>query len=193
VVVSGTAAAYSPEYRALATDGAQLLAIAERSGGQAWPALGPALHKQMLPRLFRPAKPARSIPVEIWPYLALAGVLLLPVDIGLRRLLLDRRELVAAAAAVPLVAWVAERRQRASAARPADPALARLREARRRAGVEGNQAVLTPPTVTMSAEAAPAPTEVTKTPMSEPTTQQEATGRLLDAKRRASRSRDLVE
>jgi len=106
LTVAGAAVPYSPELRDLETNSSLLLSLAEKTGGKAWPALGPGLHAQMLPSFFRPARTAHTRPYELWPYFLLTGALLLPLDVGLRRLVASREELAAAAAALaaPLMA-----------------------------------------------------------------------------------------
>lgn len=107
VSVGGVARAYSPEWLRPESNPSQLLSIVEETGGQAWPALGESIHGEMLSRFFRPGPPARSAPYALWPHLLLAGALLLPVDIALRRLSFRRGEFAEAAA--PLAAALVQR------------------------------------------------------------------------------------
>jgi len=107
LTIAGAAVPYSPEYRSLESNQPLIRAIAERTGGQVLPALGPGLHGTMLPSLFRRGKPARTTPVELWPGFLLSGILLLPLDVGLRRVALSRAELTSAL--LPVIAAVAAR------------------------------------------------------------------------------------
>ncbi len=107
VSVGGVARAYSPEWLRPESNPSLLLSVAEETGGQAWPALGESIHGEMLTRFFRPGPPARTAPYALWPHLLLAGALLLPVDIALRRLNFRRGEFAEAAA--PLTAAVIRR------------------------------------------------------------------------------------
>lgn len=114
IAVSGVARTYSPEWRTTGANQALLIALAEKTGGQAWPTLGPAIHRDMLPRFFRPAGPARTAPLALWPYLLLTGAVLLPVDVALRRFRLNRDELteVREAMAQPVMGLLSRRRPR---------------------------------------------------------------------------------
>lgn len=85
IAIAGVARAYPAELGGEGPDLPLLLALAERTGGTAWPAPA-AFHPEMGARLFRPAPPGRPAPVDLWGACVLAAVLLLPLDIALRRL-----------------------------------------------------------------------------------------------------------
>lgn len=202
LTVAGAAVPYSPELRNLDTDTSLLLSLAARTGGQAWPALGSGLTKETLAGFFRPSKTAHTTPQELWPYLLLLGALLLPVDVGLRRLVASREEVAGAAAALvaPLTARFLGRRKRRDRG---DETTGRLLAAKAKArtqkpGSEPAPAPEAPPAV------APTPTATwTKAPpvLSRPATpaapppaappaepeEGSNTSRLLAAKRRAAR------
>jgi Mg-chelatase subunit ChlD len=187
MTVAGAAAAYSPEFARLESNGALLRAIADRTGGQVFPVLGSGLHDEHLRRLFRPGKPARTMPREAWAACLGVGLLLLPLDIGLRRLLYTRSELSAAVA--PVLGAVLARLpgNRRSSDQP-EERMGRLREAKLRV-----RNMSAPPSARW--EAIPRPENGRAEPPSasaSPAVQEEgsATRRLLQAKRRASGARE---
>ena len=107
---------YSPEYANLAVDDALLATVALLTGGEDISATPAAVfdHTLASERVRRP----------IWPWLLLAAVLVLPLDIGTRRLALSRRDWERAWAATfgrfrPAAAPVLGRAQRAG--QPAVP------------------------------------------------------------------------
>lgn len=175
IAIAGAAIPYSPELRGGGSGTALLLGLAERTGGRAWPALGAGLHPEMLRDFFRPGPPARTAPLELWSYFALAGALLLPLDIGLRRLVVPPREW--SAAFVGLV----RRRTAPSGAR--EERLSRLLSARRRAAVPEAQ----PPPGPLLPAASPTAAPATDPEPPAPAETGATTGRLLAAKRRAAR------
>lgn len=191
--VAGASVPYSPELRGLETNTALLLSLAERTGGRAWPALGPGLHPGMLPGFFRPSRPARTTPVELWPYFLLTGALLLPLDVGLRRLVASRAELAEAALALtaPFTARFLGQRTRK---READEGTGRLLAAKAKARTRQESATVVPP-APAPAPAPPvtvAPASPAPPPAAAPTPAPEVedgtnTRRLLAAKRRATR------
>lgn len=177
----GAAVPYSPELRSLDANSPLLLAVAERSGGMAYPSLGPGLHDALLTRMFRPGKPAGTTPREVWPQLLLSAALLLPLDVGLRRLVGDRRELAAAFA--PLGLWLGGGRKQAG---PADAGMSRLLAARRRAGMHGDSDAVADAPVAVAPERGEPPV-ASPHPAAPATPSSDAelnTRRLLDAKRR---------
>ena len=96
----GAAVAYSPEYRDLAANSAVLTNLAETTGGKVYPTLtNDKPHEQDLKRLWRHDGRAHQAPQDLWPALLLLSALLLPVDIGVRRLMISRSEWAAFAAA----------------------------------------------------------------------------------------------
>ncbi len=192
---TGAAVPYSPELRALESNTALLLQIAERTGGQRWPSLGPGIHSGMLPRFFRPAGPGHPAPQELWQLFLLAGVLLLPVDVGLGRVTLSRPELRAALGALLLP--VTGRLFPSSSPVPVEAGMGRLRAARERAGTRSATAPavhdLKPSAPTGSSRPAAgaasrpaAAVEEAVPAVPEPGPIPSSTGRLLAAKRRAA-------
>jgi Mg-chelatase subunit ChlD len=204
LTVAGAAVPYSPEFRNLETATSLLLSLAELTGGQAWPALGTGLHEQMLSGFFRPSKKAHTAPHELWPYFLLFGALLLPLDVGLRRLVASREELAGAAAVLlaPLTSRLPGRRARAGVG---DETTGRLLAAKAKSRAQHStaepSAASEPPA---SVELRPisnqparppvtprsSPTAVPPPPPSSPATDPDDgtnTRRLLAAKRRANR------
>jgi uncharacterized membrane protein len=124
IVVAQTAGwvlGYSPEYLSLEGDSDLLATVAEMTGGRNLSADPDMVFDRSLPgdRVSRP----------IWPALTLLALLLLPVDIALRRLVLTRRDLQQAWVATlgrwqPVAAPLPERREQVS----------RLFQAKQRAG-----------------------------------------------------------
>lgn len=96
----GAAVPYSPEYRSLSANTAVLTTLADQTGGRIYPTLNPQPHPEDLKRMWRHDRRSHSAPVDLWPALVLAGALLLPVDIGVRRLMVARTEWVAIGATV---------------------------------------------------------------------------------------------
>ena len=120
---TGWVLGYSPEYRQLETNFALLQALADVTGGRN---VGddPA-------GVFEHSLPSEATTRPVWPWLTLLAVVLLPVDIALRRLVITQRDLARAWAATfgrwqrPQTSLVQERQAQVS----------RLFEAKRRASV----------------------------------------------------------
>jgi uncharacterized membrane protein len=126
---SGWVLGYSPEYRQFEANPGLLASLAEQTGGQDLSALegeGAAATA-----IFNHNLETEAVSQPIWPWLALAAVLLLPVDIALRRLVITRRDWQRAYAATfgrvfPQPVQPAPRTEQA----------ARLFQAKERAGVQ---------------------------------------------------------
>lgn len=88
----GAAVPYSPEYRDLAANTAVLSNLADRTGGKVYPALDEKPKDDDLKTIWRRDRRSHSAPQELWPALLLIAALLLPVDIGVRRLMVSRSE-----------------------------------------------------------------------------------------------------
>lgn len=186
LTVAGAARPYPLEFASTGANTPLLLGLAERTGGKAWPSLGPGLHASMLPQLFRPSKTARNSPRDLWPYLLLGATLLLPLDVALRRLNLDRHEWLPAfaAAAAPVMA----RFRRPGPSGKQDPAMSRLLGAKTRASA--------PPREEAPASIPAAPSPPPAVPKPDLPTQADLpaagvennTDRLRAAKRRANRA-----
>ncbi len=112
---------YSPEYAALEGDPAYLAYLAEMGGGTTLEEPGAAFAHTL-----RGAGVAR----DLWPYLLGLATLLLPFDVGVRRLVLGRRDWAKA------WAWIVARLPRRRTRPPAEPPspVSRLFEAKSRAG-----------------------------------------------------------
>jgi hypothetical protein len=82
---AGWVLGYSPEYASLDGDPALLAALAETTGGR-------ALDIGNVAAVFEHNLDAAPASQPIWPWLTLAAVLLLPLDVAARRLTLTRRD-----------------------------------------------------------------------------------------------------
>lgn len=182
---AGIALSYPPEYRDLKTNDFVLTRLAERTGGR--------VLRDPAEVFGKGRQPART-PVEIWPALLLAALLLFPLDVALRRVLIE-----------PAEAWVWLKRHAARPHRrseappvPASPAtLGRLLERKSRVAVPRQEeaalpaAVATPPEDPGKRVAAPSPqSEAPPPPAAAKVAEADdadlsPTERLLRAKRRA--------
>lgn len=119
-LTSGVSLSYSPEYETSASNDLFLRKVADESGGayiQSPDAYNPYLRNL----------PPSKRPIPLWPALLLAATILLPIDIFLRRVYLDWRE---------IGAWLARNVMfwRRAPASPADTArIEALRQAKTRA------------------------------------------------------------
>jgi uncharacterized membrane protein len=125
--VAGAVNSYSPEFSIVTSDTNLLAQISEATGGASLPSLASDASQASEVNLFE-KRAARTIPHEIWQALMLAALLLLPLDVGVRRVHLSREQVETARE------WVRSRlRRRAPVAMAeAAPALAGLKEARSR-------------------------------------------------------------
>jgi uncharacterized membrane protein len=155
-LTTGWVMGYSPEYAALEGDPTYLAGLAELGGGAVLGEPAEALAHDLK------GAGARR---DLWPYLLGLAVLLLPFDVGVRRLALGRRDLVRAWEWV--VARVPRRRPRPAAEAPSPvgrlfQAKARIgarraEERRPAAGAEPPKAAPPPPVEKPSAPAPPSP------------------------------------
>ncbi|MEM7116386.1 MAG: VWA domain-containing protein [Chloroflexota bacterium] len=150
---------YSPEYRDLAPNPQLLQTLAEATGGRELSLVGGGETAVFTHNL--PSEPTAR---PIWPWLALIAVILLPFDIGVRRLAISQRDWERARG------WVASKLpQRAAAPKPAPRTeqVSRLFEAKQRAASNADE-VPPPlpqaeqPTETITPEPEPAPIETPK-------------------------------
>jgi hypothetical protein len=121
--VSGAVNSYSPEFNIIGSDRDLLASISEATGGQAMPE--PSTSDV---NLFE-RRATKTRPHEIWEALMLAALLLLPVDVGIRRVHITREQLENARG------WASAklRRQRAAELEAETPvSLAQLKDARAR-------------------------------------------------------------
>ncbi len=93
----GAAVPYSPEYRNLTANTALLTGLAERSKGRVLTSLSQQPPDSDVRAIWRHDSRTMRTPQELWPILLLAAALLLPLDIGIRRLMLTTAEFKAAA------------------------------------------------------------------------------------------------
>jgi len=120
---SGWVLGYSPEYRQFAAEPERLAALAAVGNGRDVTAEGTAVFAHDLR--------GEATTRPIWPWLVLTAVLLLPLDIAVRRLVITRRDWERA--------WAATfGRWRPQPERPAEQVeqVARLFQAKERAGVK---------------------------------------------------------
>lgn len=180
----GLVVPYSPEYRQQQSNPALLTTIAAETGGTQLTTPAAAFAHNL-------SAVRRSQEISL-PLLLLV-VLLLPLDIAIRRLGLRRRDLGEGRA------WVATRLSRRNAAQPvaADPVLGSLQRAKARANTRNRRAVDDPPPVADPPQRRPAPqverptpTETRQAAESPPApSEQDALARLRAAKERARRNR----
>jgi uncharacterized membrane protein len=84
VQTTGWVLSYSPEYRDLSADVAQLEAIAEITGGT---------QLESPEGAFAPTQTQQDAATPVWPTMLLLATVLLPVDIAVRRLVITQRDL----------------------------------------------------------------------------------------------------
>ena len=110
------------EYRRLGIDADALRSYAAIGGGRELPLTG----EEEAAGLWAHDIAARAFPTPIWPWLLLLAILLVPLDVGVRRVALSRADLRRAGA------WAARRVGLRGSAPEAVPGLAELRAARER-------------------------------------------------------------
>ncbi|MCA1595876.1 MAG: glutamine amidotransferase, partial [Chloroflexi bacterium] len=177
----GFSVPYSAEYRTTGTNTSFLRALARAGGGSVLTSPGGAWADNV-PSVFD----SRSLTDLLW----LLALLLLPIDIGVRRLVVTRRDLAAVRAALPFG------RAQIRSAEPVAPALHTVRARRARSRGEGpvpepkaGSGVTLGPNVPVARPQAPssAPQGATKAPSPGPeaTAEPDTTaGRLLQARKR---------
>jgi hypothetical protein len=137
------------EFRRLGVDPDALRELARAGGGRTFDPADP----RALAGLWRHDIAAAAFPTPIWPWLLLLAILLVPLDIGVRRVALTRGDLRRAQG------WVARRLGRGERAPEVVPGLAELRAAteRRRGLTDRSARTDAPP---RGAEPAPPPPPV---------------------------------
>jgi Mg-chelatase subunit ChlD len=90
---AGLVIPYSPEYQDLKPNDYLLTQLAQTTGGRIEPAPE---------NIFGKNRPAVSSPQDVWPLLLLLAALLWPVDIAARRLLIEKSQVISAAARVKI-------------------------------------------------------------------------------------------
>jgi hypothetical protein len=172
---AGAVNSYSPEFNIVSPDVNILARVSEMTGGQLMPNLATS-------DLFT-RRSIKTIPHEIWEALILAALILLPIDVGVRRVLITREHLAKARK------WIYQRTRRASSLKKADSAasvsMAKLKDARSRVVLGDGKGDETgsPP----ASEAAAQPPDQASTESTSPDTADKAKplpSRLLDAKRK---------
>jgi uncharacterized membrane protein len=139
---SGWVLGYSPEYQQFDANPQLLATVAEIAGGRD---LGQAMVESDVNPIFDHSLPTQSATRPIWPWLTLLAVVLLPLDIAVRRLVVTRRDMEQA--------WVAtfgrQRPERVSAPAARSERVSRLFQAKERAGTAGKaeQDIFQPPPV----------------------------------------------
>ncbi|MGQ0607833.1 MAG: VWA domain-containing protein [Chloroflexota bacterium] len=134
------------EYRRLGIDTDALASYALAGGGRELPLAGEGAPSAAWTHDIR----ADAFPTPIWPWLLLLAILLVPLDVGVRRVALSRADFRRARA------WAARRIGMGSAEPAAVPGLAELRAAKQRS-VRRADRVVPPPTSTPVPAATDAP------------------------------------
>jgi hypothetical protein len=165
----------SPEFNIAATDETVLARVSEITGGEVI-ASSDAGRTDLFTR-----RSVKSIPHEVWEWLIVAALILLPVDVGVRRVLIIREEITLASK------WIRAKVRRASPEKVdsgASASMAKLKGARARVmlgdpGAEGKEpsSVFVPPQQRDQGSKTLASQEVAENA-------QPLASRLLDAKRK---------
>jgi uncharacterized membrane protein len=144
------------EYRRLGVDADALAAYAAAGGGRELDLAGDEAPAEV----WRHDIAADAFPTPIWPWLLLLAIVLVPLDVGVRRVALARSDVVRARA------WVARRLGLAREEPAVVPGLAELRAARDRTArraVRPPAAAATPPVEEPTPAAAPPPIPTSRT------------------------------
>jgi Ca-activated chloride channel homolog len=185
--ITGSVNSYSPEYAVTTSDTSLLARLAEATGGRVL-----AIDSSDA-NLFERGV-TRTRPQEIWQWLLVAALLLLPIDVGIRRVHITREQMLAARE------WIASKLRRQVAAEgesEAAAALSQLKDARARVRM-GNDGTESPARASHTAQpAAPATSQpgVNRAQQRAAETEREQVGseagetkplasRLLDARRK---------
>jgi Ca-activated chloride channel homolog len=194
-LVAGAVNSYSPEFSIVTSDTNLLTEISEATGGASLPALAGDAAQASNMNLFE-RRAARTMPHEIWAALMLVALLLLPLDVGIRRVHLSREQIERARA------WVQSRlRRRAPLQVEAEAAasLVSLKEARSRVRLSdaaAETAAASSGQTSLAAETAPVesqkvskttqPADAAMRPPAPPTAPEASplASRLLDARRK---------
>jgi uncharacterized membrane protein len=150
----GLVSPVSAEYRRLGVDAEALRAYAAAGRGRVLDLTDPEAARAVWAHDIE----AAAAPTPIWPLLLVLAMLLVPIDIGVRRVALARSDLGRARA------WLARRVGLAPATPEATPGLGELRAARDRSAARARRRIV-PPT-----DAAPVPNENVSTAPSPKTT-----------------------
>jgi hypothetical protein len=171
---SGAVSPYSPEFSIVAPDADLLALVSEKTGGQVIPSDDAA------PGDLFEQRPTKTIPHEIWETLLLAALILLPIDVGFRRVAVTREQLAYARE------WIQSKlRRRPQLIESTSPAsITSLKQARSRVVLgEVNRDETQPHLRSSAAESPDQASEVLTSAQPEEDSQPLAS-RLLDAKRK---------
>ena len=187
---SGWVLGYSPEYQQLEADAHLLTTIADLTNGRTLNTL-PTIEEQTA-AIIAHDLPSDRATRPIWPWLTLLAVLLLPLDIAVRRLVITKRDMEKAWAASfgrfqPELVPIADRSEQVS----------RLFQAKKRAGMERDDdpAIIEPQSIqTKDATEQPTTQPIRQTSTSRPKPAPPTTGsalasRLLERKRQQAADR----
>jgi Ca-activated chloride channel homolog len=171
---AGAVNSYSPEFNIASQDTDLLARISEMTGGQMFPAdaAGVDLFNQ---------RSTKTIPHEIWETLMLAALILLPIDIGVRRVLITREQFAHARG------WIQSRLRRGSVLEvdsAASVSIAKLKDARTRVVLGDVLDNETPPPALASSAASRDQTSSEVASARPGDDAQPLASRLLDAKRK---------
>jgi len=174
--VVGAEVSYSPEYAELKPNEPLLARVSELTKGVVKPAPQEAFVKR---------QPGVRKATDIWPLLAIIALLLFPLDVALRRLMIEREHWAAFAEAFARLAWW----RRIPVAAPAGAPLGKLLE-RKQETVQSLRDELPQATVRLPDRAAARPAAAKAPGAARPPVQvagssQDRMRRLLEAKRRA--------
>ncbi len=182
----GFAMAYPPDFADTQSNEPLLQNLADQTGGEAL--TGPE-------QVFVPPKQVPSVPIDIWRLLLWLAAVLLPIDVGVRRLVVRREDLMQIVAAVASLTGRLRRRRR-----PEEPtAVAHLlthiksgREQREAAKPSPPTIDTTRPTPEPKPEPGPVPEPPSPAAPTEPEEEaaQDTVGRLLERKRKRNERED---
>jgi hypothetical protein len=135
---------YSPEFSIASQDVDLLTRVGEITGGQMIPA-GDATRPELFTR-----RSTKTIPHDIWEALLLAALILLPIDVGVRRVLITRGQLTHAR---EWIQAILRRTAPSTVDSAASVSMAKLKDARSRVVLgDGKGDATGPPTATPVAE-----------------------------------------
>ncbi|MEK6406551.1 MAG: VWA domain-containing protein [Acidobacteriota bacterium] len=171
---AGAVNSYSPEFNIASQDVDMLARVSEMTGGRMISSDDASVE------LFKPPS-MKTIPHEIWEALMLAALILLPIDVGVRRVLITREQLAFAQQ------WIQSKLRRGSSAdseSAASVSMAKLKDARTRVVLGDAPGTETPPPIVSASQTLPE--QDSKVLASAETSErtEPLASRLLDAKRK---------
>jgi uncharacterized membrane protein len=186
----GASLNYSPEFRASGPNHALLQRLSEAGGGRVLDPVDPRENPYLHDRV------KTHQPRDLWWWLLMLAVVLFPLDVGVRRVQLDRAELARAWAGFLHLTGVRRRRPELAGQPALSALLARKEQVRATQTAPATQPppelfepAHVPPVETASSEAQPpvVPTAPDQPAEPGPKGEESATSRLLEAKRRAQK------